>query len=898
MKQVAQNYRSGELVGARRAGAGLQAGRRAGALAVLADLHRHRDDEGHRGAAVAARQGAGPPGPGHARCSTRSRQQGPVATYKKAINKLDSYTPLGYSLCGVVVEVGAGAEEFAVGDARRRRRQRVRAARRGQLGADQPVRAGARRRRAPSTRRSPPSARSRCRASAGPRSQLGETACVIGLGLVGQLVVRLLVAAGVRVVGHRHRRGALPARRGGRRAARAPRPTTRAPPTSSRSSAPAHRRPRRRPRLPRRRRRLQRAGRARRPPGPRPRPRRRHRQDPARPAVERLLREGARRPVLALLRARAATTTATSSRASTTRPATCAGPSAATSSASSTCSPAARSTSQSLVSGIHPDRRRRRRSTSSCATGALRGVGFLLRVPPARGAATTRSPTTATAALRRHAGRRRPRPAPHGAAVRIGFIGAGNYATSMLLPHLAKHPARRAGHGRHDHGRSRRSTPSASSASRRRRTDADAVLDDPSHRRRLRRHPAPLARGLRLPRARAPARPCSSRSRWRSPSEQLDAHPRRRSSATGNDRLMVGLQPPLRAAVHRTCGSASAPSDGPVSARYLVNAGPARAGSWYLNEELEGSRFLGEGGHFIDTLSWWFGARPGRGVRRSRRRTAATCTSTLRFADGSLGDDHLRHRRQPRASPRRPSTSPAAAATPGSTTSPGPPCGRRGGKDAKRVADRPGQGPARRSSAAFVDAVRDRCADADRARLARRHHPRDHRGRAEPRLGQAGDPVSRLASAGTSAGCAGCRPARWSSRASRPGSRTGAGRDRQVRPGDAAHPAGGPAPRPGVRRRPAAARPGRSSPAAAARRAGRRRRPAAAPATGGCSACRRPDIVDPDWFLDPVTGRRAPHDRAGVPHRPPGRGASPATSSRSGSSPATTTSPCSPRRTG
>ena len=31
--------------------------------------------------------------------------------------------------------------------------------------------------------------------------QLGETACVIGLGLVGQLVVRLLIAAGVRVVG-------------------------------------------------------------------------------------------------------------------------------------------------------------------------------------------------------------------------------------------------------------------------------------------------------------------------------------------------------------------------------------------------------------------------------------------------------------------------------------------------------------------------------------------------------------------------------------------------------------------------------------------------------------------------------------------------------------------------
>src|SRR5260370_41099693 len=31
--------------------------------------------------------------------------------------------------------------------------------------------------------------------------QLGESGCVIGLGLVGQLVVRLLVAAGIRVVG-------------------------------------------------------------------------------------------------------------------------------------------------------------------------------------------------------------------------------------------------------------------------------------------------------------------------------------------------------------------------------------------------------------------------------------------------------------------------------------------------------------------------------------------------------------------------------------------------------------------------------------------------------------------------------------------------------------------------
>src|SRR5882757_6022117 len=42
-------------------------------------------------------------------------QVGPVEAYKRAINRLDSYTPLGYSLSGVVVEVGRGTDEFNVG---------------------------------------------------------------------------------------------------------------------------------------------------------------------------------------------------------------------------------------------------------------------------------------------------------------------------------------------------------------------------------------------------------------------------------------------------------------------------------------------------------------------------------------------------------------------------------------------------------------------------------------------------------------------------------------------------------------------------------------------------------------------------------------------------------------
>ena len=128
------------------------------------------------------------------------QQQGVVTTYKKVMNKLDSYTPLGYSLCGVVTEVGRGAEEFKVG-------QLVAAAgNEHALHAEYnwvPVNLCA---------AVPPGVLPEHAAFSTVASiamhgvrraevQLGETAAVIGLGLVGQLVVRLLIAAGVQVVG-------------------------------------------------------------------------------------------------------------------------------------------------------------------------------------------------------------------------------------------------------------------------------------------------------------------------------------------------------------------------------------------------------------------------------------------------------------------------------------------------------------------------------------------------------------------------------------------------------------------------------------------------------------------------------------------------------------------------
>ena len=128
------------------------------------------------------------------------QQQGVLTTYKKVMNRLDSYTPLGYSLSGVVTEVGRGADEFKVG-------QLVAAAgNEHALHAEHnwvPVNLCA---------AVPPGVLPEHAAFSTVASiamhgvrraevQLGETAAVIGLGLVGQLVVRLLIAAGVRVVG-------------------------------------------------------------------------------------------------------------------------------------------------------------------------------------------------------------------------------------------------------------------------------------------------------------------------------------------------------------------------------------------------------------------------------------------------------------------------------------------------------------------------------------------------------------------------------------------------------------------------------------------------------------------------------------------------------------------------
>ena len=225
---------------------------------------------------------------------------------------------------------------------------------------------------------------------------------------------------------------------------------------------------------------------------------------------------------------------------------------------------------------------------------------------PARSAAADTWASHASPAERRDA--RASTPAgrkPLGRAVRVAFVGAGNYASSMLLPHLA---------GRSDVSLHQVVTTSALSGANAKRkfgfaaasTDLDAALADPAVDAvfvvtRHSSHAELTSRALLAGKAVFVEKPLALGE------EQL----RRVLGAveeSGNDRLQVGFNrrfAPLLGEARRRFGRRV----GPASVRYLVNAGRLEHGSWY-EQGAEGSRFDGEGGHFVDTVSWLLGADP------------------------------------------------------------------------------------------------------------------------------------------------------------------------------------------------------------------------------------------------------------------------------------------------
>jgi NADPH:quinone reductase-like Zn-dependent oxidoreductase len=115
MKQILQNYKTGELrladvpPPALRAGGVLVATR---ASLISAGTEKMKVDVAKKSLLGKALER-----PDQVRKVIETvRQQGLFQTYEKVMNKLDTPTPLGYSSAGVVLEVGRDAGEFRVGD--------------------------------------------------------------------------------------------------------------------------------------------------------------------------------------------------------------------------------------------------------------------------------------------------------------------------------------------------------------------------------------------------------------------------------------------------------------------------------------------------------------------------------------------------------------------------------------------------------------------------------------------------------------------------------------------------------------------------------------------------------------------------------------------------------------
>jgi predicted dehydrogenase/threonine dehydrogenase-like Zn-dependent dehydrogenase len=552
------------------------------------------------------------------------QQQGVVSTYKKVMNKLDSYTPLGYSLSGIVTEVGKGAEEFKVG-------QLVACAGNEQaLHAEYnwvpvnlcvAVPAGV----LPEHAAFATVAAIAMQGVRRGEVQLGETAAVIGLGLIGQLVVRLLAAAGVQAIGidpvaERCRL----AEKSGAVVCRAPDEldtilTELAKITSGRGADQVF---------------LSAGG---------------DTNGPVEAAVK-LARDRARIIDIGKMQLDLPWN-AYYEKELDVRFSRSYGPGRYDTryeldgidypagyvrwtekrNLESFLDLLARNELEvaTLIDGVFP-MTDAAEVYNDLKTGALKAVGVLLEYPvPAEDAL---APATKLV----FSGAKTPAAAKPASATRdqiaIGFVGAGNYASSMLLPHLAKLPTASLVHVA--------TTKSLSAVNAQKKfgfiitsTDSDSVFTDDSLDAifivtRHAAHAKQVCRALETGKAVFVEKPLAL---TRAETDQIVEA----IEKTGNDRLMVGFNrrfSPLLTAMRKDFG----PGAATASTRYLVNAGALAKDSWYLNEEAEGSRFTGEGGHFIDTLSWWADSLVEE-VYAVRGPEKSDVQATFRFANGALG---------------------------------------------------------------------------------------------------------------------------------------------------------------------------------------------------------------------------------------------------------------------
>ncbi|MHC4666929.1 MAG: bi-domain-containing oxidoreductase [Planctomycetota bacterium] len=253
-----------------------------------------------------------------------------------------------------------------------------------------------------------------------------------------------------------------------------------------------------------------------------------------------------------------------------------------------------------------------------------RCVGILLRYQAAR---------SGPEGIARRVGA--PAPVPRVGEVGISFIGAGSFARNFLLPRLKQMPGVALRRVVTTTGLSAR-TAARKFGFAEGATEVEAALADAGTRAlfiatRHDSHADLVCRGLRAGKYVFCEKPLALTP------EQL-AEVRAAATAAGGGHLMVGFNrrfAPAAVAARAACTH----HRGPVVCNYRVNAGPLPRDHWLHDPVLGGGRILGEACHFVDFVCFLTEERIGR-VFGARLRDGDDVAITLELRGGSLATIH------------------------------------------------------------------------------------------------------------------------------------------------------------------------------------------------------------------------------------------------------------------
>jgi predicted dehydrogenase/threonine dehydrogenase-like Zn-dependent dehydrogenase len=231
-----------------------------------------------------------------------------------------------------------------------------------------------------------------------------------------------------------------------------------------------------------------------------------------------------------------------------------------------------------------------------------------------------------------------------GEGIRIGFIGAGNFAKAFLLPAFAPIPATSV--------RAVCTAGGVSAATVARKygaplatTDAADVFSDAATdlvviATRHDSHARYVCEGLRNGKAvyveKPPAITLDELEEIAATYRSLASAGRRPFLAVGYNRRFSPLARVLRDAVRKTVQ--------PLAVIYRVNAGAVPATEWVHDPRVGGGRIVGECGHFVDFISYLAGgpvvSMSAAAITAGTAAKSDIVTLTLGFGDGSIGTVH------------------------------------------------------------------------------------------------------------------------------------------------------------------------------------------------------------------------------------------------------------------